>query len=75
MYIRGMVDAPLVGDLITVRYRGEWFKGLVVLIEGKSFMVRFFDDKVPDIMLTNSRFQTVQQKGWWLEKTPVTCQG
>lgn len=69
------MENVLVGDLITVRYRGEWFKGLVVSIEGKNFMVRFFDDTVPDIMLTNSSFRTIQQKGWMLDKTPNTCQG
>lgn len=69
------MENVLVGDLITVRYRGEWFKGLVASIEGKTFMVRFFDDKIPDIVLTNSSFRTIQQKGWVLDKTPNTCQG
>lgn len=75
MYIRGMVDTPLVGDLITVRYRGEWVKGFVISVEGRDFTVRPYDDAIPDLTRNIGRFQTVQQRGWWLEKVPNTCQG
>lgn len=72
-----MVDThtPLVADLITVRHRGEWLHGFVISVEGRDFIVRFYDSTVPDKRLTNSRFQTIEQKGWMLQKTPNTCNG
>jgi hypothetical protein len=68
------MDTPLVGDLISVRYRGDWLSGYVISVKGRDFIVRFYDDSVPDKSLIISRFQTIQQRGWSLVKTPNTCQ-
>jgi len=68
------MDIPVIGDLISVRYRGEWLAGYVISVEGREFLVRFYDDSVPDKSLIISRFQTIQQRGWSLVKTPNTCQ-
>ena len=64
-----------IGDILTVRYRGEWLAGYVILAEGRTFIVRFYDDNVPDKALITSSFQTIEQRGWMLVKTPNTCQG
>lgn len=68
------MDIPAIGDLMSVRYRGEWLAGYVISVEGREFLVRFYDDSVPDKSLIISRFQTTQQRGWSLVKTPNTCQ-
>ena len=66
-----------IGDILTVRYRGEWHKAFVVSIgsDGRYFDARFFDDSLPDMSLAYSRFQTIQQRGWVLDSEPNTCQG
>jgi len=66
-----------VGDLITVRYRGEWKKAFIIVVEsdGRHFTVRFFDDTIPDKDLVYSRFQTVHVRGWMLDSETNTCQG
>ena len=66
-----------VGDLITVRYRGEWKKAFIIVVESddRHFTVRFFDDTIPDKELVYSRFQDHNQRGWWLDNQPNTCQG
>ena len=70
-----MSDKPLIGDLISVRYRGEWLAGYVISVEGRDFIVRFYDNSVPDKALITTSFQTIEQRGWMLVKTPNTCQG
>lgn len=69
------MDRPLIGDLISVRYRGEWIAGYVVNVFGRDFLARFFDAAVPDKWLKTTSFQTIEQRGWMLVKTPNTCQG
>jgi hypothetical protein len=70
-----MSDKPLVGDLISARYRGEWLAGYVISVEGRTFIVRFYGDNVPDTSFITTSFQTIDQRGWMLVKTPNTCQG
>jgi hypothetical protein len=69
---------PLVGDLISVRFRGTWYNAFVTSVEGRNFKVRFFDESVnegQEKSLTNSSFQDITQKGWQLHKIEYTLKG
>jgi hypothetical protein len=69
------MDKPLIADLIHVRYRGEWVAGYVINVVKRDFLVRFFDTTIPEKWLKTTSFQTIEQRGWKLVKTPNTCQG
>lgn len=70
-----MIDTPNIGDLVHVRHRGEWLVGYIIVVEGKDFIVRLYDDTVPDKRLRINRFQTIDQRGWVFDKVPNTCNG
>ena len=63
-----------IADMICVRRNGDWINGVVVAVSGRVFKVRFFDGRA-DVELRNTKFLTVEQKGWFLHKTPKTCNG
>lgn len=58
---------PLVGETLVVRIRGEWMAAEVIEVAGRNFKVRAVNGEVKD--LVDSRHQTVQQKGWDLDRT------
>lgn len=58
---------PLVGETLVVRIRGEWMAAEVVEVAGRNFKVRVVSGEVKDLI--DSSHQTVQQKGWDLDRT------
>jgi len=58
---------PLVGESLVVRIRGEWMAAEVIEVAGRNFKVRAVNGEVKDLI--DSRHQTVQQKGWDLDRT------
>lgn len=58
---------PLIGETLVVRIRGEWLAAEVVEVAGRNFKVRAVNGEVKDLI--DSSHQTVQQKGWDLDRT------
>ena len=58
---------PLIGESLVVRIRGEWIAAEVVEVAGRHFKVRAVNGEVKDLVDTSH--QTVQQKGWDLDRT------
>lgn len=58
---------PLIGESLVVRIRGEWMAAEVVAVDGRNFKVRAVSGEVKDLIDTSH--QTVQQKGWDLDRT------
>jgi hypothetical protein len=58
---------PLIGESLVVRIRGEWIAAEVVEVAGRHFKVRTVGGEVKDLVDTSH--QTVQQKGWDLDRT------
>lgn len=58
---------PLIGETLVVRIRGEWMAAEVVEVAGRNFKVRAVNGEVKDLIDTSH--QTVQQKGWDLDRT------
>lgn len=58
---------PLIGESLVVRIRGEWIAAEVVEVAGRHFKVRTAAGEVKDLVDTSH--QTVQQKGWDLDRT------
>ena len=58
---------PLIGESLVVRIRGVWMAAEVVEVAGRNFKVRAVSGEVKDLVDTSH--QTVQQKGWDLDRT------
>ncbi len=58
---------PLIGENLMVRIRGEWMAAEVVEVSGRNFKVQTAGGEVKELVDTSH--QTVQQKGWDLDRT------
>lgn len=61
---------PMTGESLVVRVRGEWVAATVGEVRGRHFTVYTVTGEVRELI--DSSYQTVQQKGWDLDRTAAT---
>lgn len=58
---------PVSGERLMVRVRGEWVAAAVIEVRGRHFTVHTVTGETRELVDTSH--QTVQQKGWDLDRT------
>jgi hypothetical protein len=58
---------PVSGERLMVRVRGEWMQAAVIEVQGRHFTVHTVTGEF--LKLVDTSHQTVQQKGWDLDRT------
>ncbi len=60
------MDKPMVGETLSVRFRGEWLKATVMTVDGRDFTVVTVAGDV--VRMKDTSHLSVDQKGWDLDR-------